>query len=360
MDKLHSLLCLMSVDGLGPHRIRRLVSHFDTFERVRSAEPEALCRIGGLNGKLAHNIKKGGNPRFADEQIRRARGKGVSLISFWDPGYPAILKEIYDPPVLLFVRGELPEEPGISIVGMRYPSRYGSDTARMLGKAFSDMNIPVISGMARGIDSWAHRGVLDGQGKTVAVLGSGIDVIYPPENGPLSEKIAGRGAVISEFPMGAEPAAGHFPRRNRIISGLSRGTIVVEAGEKSGALITAYMALEQGREVFAVPGPVSSMKSQGPHRLIREGARLIESADDVIAEIAAFAYVDGKERRAAREDQPLTVDEQKIWDMLSDTPIHVDSLSEKTNMPVSEILCHLLSMELKNRVKQISGMRFVR
>lgn len=360
-DMIH-LLSLMSVPGVGPYRIRSLVGHFQSPKAVLEADYQDLSRVEGIDEKTARNIRQKVDRKFAEDQLSRVEKHGAQLISFWDSKYPDVLKKIHDPPVLLYVKGSLDarENHRLAIVGTRTPSSYGRQIAERLGMDLSRRAVTVVSGIARGIDTAAHRGALKGGGRTVAVLGCGLDVIYPPENGRLYEQVSENGALISEFPMTAEPAGVHFPRRNRIISGLSLGTVVVEAGEKSGALITAYMALEQGREVFAVPGDVRSVKSRGTHKLIKEGAKLIEDVEDIFAEIPALNA--HREDTEAKVDfsRLLTEDEMLVWRVLAAEPVHIDRIAVDAGVNTQEALALLLSMELKDCVKQLSGMMFVR
>ena len=362
MSDLYHLLCLLSIPGIGPHRVRKLVSHFGSPEEVLKGSLKDLMRIDTIDEKTAQAIRQKVNPRFAESQLSQIEKYQVKCIRYWDPEYPEILKRIYDPPVVLFVKGKLDrlDDDNIAVVGMRSPSEYGRWIAEKLGQDLARHGVVVVSGMARGIDTQVQYGVLKASGKTMAILGCGINVVYPPENRRLYEKIIETGLVISEFPMNTEPASGHFPRRNRIISGLSLGTVVVEAGEKSGALITAYMALEQGREVFAVPGSIRSSKTRGTHRLLKEGAKLVECVEDILVEIPGWT-IDEKERdhKSNIVDQ-LSAGEKKLWQVLSDEPLHIDRIAIEANVTTSEALAVLLSMELKNCVKQISGMMFVR
>jgi DNA processing protein len=364
MNDLYPLLCLLSIPGIGPHRIRKLVNHFGSPEAVLKANIKDLMRVDTIDQKTARGILQKVNRRFAEKQLVQIDRYRISCIRYWDPEYPENLKRIYDPPVLLFVKGKLTQSDRhhIAVVGMRSPSEYGRWIAEKLGQELAQQGIVVVSGMARGIDTRAHYGVLKASGTTLAVLGCGVDVVYPPENRRLYERIMETGAVLSEFPMGAEPAGGHFPRRNRIISGLSLGTVVVEAGERSGALITAYMALEQGREVFAIPGSIRSSKSRGTHKLLKEGAKLVECVDDILVEIPGWVKEseDGKQGTPSNVVHHLSSEEQKLWQVLTDAPLHIDQIAIEANVTTPEALAVLLSMELKNCVKQLSGMMFVR
>jgi DNA processing protein len=312
--------------------------------------------------EIATKIHLEADKDYAKRQLEMADQAKIRIMTYWDSDYPDILKTIPDPPVVLFVNGEFPVplNRSLAIVGMRKPSAYGKNFAEKLAKALAALDIVVVSGMARGIDTQAHRGALAGAGQTIAVLGCGVNVVYPPENVKLYDQIAASGAVISEFPMNTSPLANHFPRRNRIISGLSLGTVVVEAGQKSGALLTAYMALEQGREVFAVPGQANYIQSKGPHRLIKEGARLIESVDDILEELPQLDESRSGKSVHPAEQIEMTDPERKLFETLSEDPKHVDVVSAESGLSTSEVLAVLLSLELKNAVRQLSGMMYVR
>lgn len=356
------ILKLLSVPGVGQHRIRHLVGHFQDPSNVLKASFKALCQVEGVDEKTAYAIRNQVDTQFAEQQLLLADKHHVELISFWDSKYPKLLKRIYDPPALLYVKGRLPgiQKLSIAVVGMRNASQYGRWMAEKIGAGLSERDIVVVSGMARGIDTHAHRGALKNGGETWAVLGCGVEQIYPPENKNVYERIIEHGAVISEYPIGAEPLSPHFPKRNRIISGLSLGTVVVEAGKRSGALITAYNALEQSREVFAVPGDVRNQKSAGTHKLIKEGAKLIEDVDDILDEIPQWQDHTKSEVSSKPFQTTLSGREKRLWEIMSSHPIHVDVLADKANMEVSETLSVLLSLELKDAVKQTAGMMFMR
>ena len=362
MTDVYNLMCLLSVPSIGPLRIRRLIGHFGSAKAVLDADVHDLCLVEGIDEKKATKIKQKIDRRFVDDQLLRVEKQKVRLITLWDPDYPDILKSIYDAPVLLYVKGALDEKNGnrLAVVGTRSSTSYGQWATEHLCEDLARRGVVIVSGMARGIDTLAHRGAIKGGGKTIAVLGSGVDVVYPPENEGLYERISETGAVISEFPMKTEPAPGHFPRRNRIISGLSLGTVVVEAGHKSGALITAYMALEQGREVFAVPGSIRSRTTRGTHKLIKEGAKLVESVEDILTEIPQWKSDEEAGQKVEDVSERLSQEERVLWDVLSEEPLHIDEIAAQANVTTSEALAMLLSMELKNCVKQLSGMMFVR
>lgn len=357
-----NLLTLLSIPGIGPVRIFRLLERFETPENILKASFAALCGTEGVDRGLAERIRSAQNPEFAKKQMNLAEKKKIRIISFWDPDYPEILREIHDPPVLLFVLGEmdLASLAGIAVVGTRNPTDYGRSVAKSLAKQFSSVRLPVISGMARGIDTMVHQETLRSGGLTVAVLGCGIDVVYPPENRTLYKNILASGCIVSEFPIGTQPDGPNFPRRNRIISGLSRGTLVVEAGQKSGALITAYLALEQGREVFAVPGSIRSMQSVGPNKLLKQGAKLVERAEDVYQEIPQWHHLGLNKKSAPPPLSGLTSPERRVWEHLSDNPVHIDQIAQICETTSAESMALLLTLELKGYVRQMAGMKFIR
>ncbi len=296
-------------------------------------------------------------------QLRLGERVRADIVAWSDPDYPTLLKQIPSPPVVLFSRGDVSaaSRPSVAVVGSRRSSRSGLFVAEKLGRGLASAGFVVVSGMARGIDSAAHRGALSAGGATIAVLGSGVDVCYPRENAKLLEEIEQRGAVLSEFPMGTPPLKQNFPLRNRIISGLSSGVVVVEASEESGALVTAVHALEQNREVFAVPGDVMLPSTAGSNRLLREGARLVTCAQDVIEELAPSIGAElAPVQMTATPLQPLSEDEEEVLECLSHVPVHVDELCEQLGREAPAVLPVLLSLELRGLVRQEPGNRFVR
>jgi len=298
-----------------------------------------------------------------NDESRLIKKENVKVITIKDEEYPANLKEIYSPPAALYVKGELKKEDklSIAIVGSRHYSNYGRDTAQRLAGELAQLGITVVSGMARGIDTFAHNGALDSKGRTIAVLGSGLSNIYPPENKALVYKIAERGAVISEFPMATPPLAGNFPRRNRIISGLSLGTVVVEAAEKSGALITARCAYEQGREVFSVPGEVGRNNAFGTNQLIKDGAKLVETANDIIEELSVNIKDILKRKFTSLKSLPdLSEEELKIFQALTEEPLHIDDISINSMLPISKTSSILTALEIKGLVRKMPGNIFSR
>jgi DNA processing protein len=361
-NELSALLQLLSVAGIGPARVRALVGHFRSAEAVLAAPVHALCQVEGIERTLAENIHQADYSALAQQQLEAAAREQCLVLKFWDPEFPALLKKIYDPPVVLFVKGELrPEdENALAVVGTRTPTEYGKIVTERLTTALVVHRLTIVSGLARGVDTVAHQSAIKSGGHTIAVLGSGLDIIYPPENRRLAQEISQHGAVISEYFFGAKPDAANFPRRNRIISGLTLGTIVIEAGESSGALITAHAALEQGREVFAVPGSIFSPKSLGPNRLIQEGAKLVTSVDDILAELPQQLDIFSKLQAPTAPVISLNETEQKVMSRLSHEPMHIDLLTRQASMPASQLLAVLLDLEFKNAVKQLPGKFFVK
>jgi DNA processing protein len=370
---MRMLLMLTQVPGVGPHRLRALVDCFHDPRRILDAPLHDLLRAEGIDQRTARAIQSfaGGNgfsaaTQFADEQLARLEAAGGAIVTVWDGSYPKALRKIYDPPPLLFIRGTLEEDDQMSlaVVGTRAPSPYGIQVAERFGADLARAGLVVVSGLARGIDTAAHGASLKAGGRTLAVIGSGIDVVYPPENRALAEAITARGAIVSEYPMGTKPDAMNFPRRNRIISGISLGTIVVETGKDGGAMITAATALDQNREVFAVPAPVSPRRESGTNRLIHDGkAMLVETLEDVLAELAPRLKrrVYPAERTELSPPEDLSLFESRIWNALAeDQPMHVDLLAGVTGMPVAEVLVHLLTLEFRGLVRQAPGKFFLR
>ena len=356
-------LALSLTPGIGSTLMRRLLDRFNTPEAVFHAPMKELSKIEGLGEKVAQEIRKGPLEKAVERELSLLREVGGRVITLKDEEYPTRLKDIYDPPALLYVRGELKKEDefAISIVGSRKTTPYGRWFTEKVSQELARHGVTIVSGMARGIDSLAHWGAISGGGRTIAVLGCGVDVIYPSENRNLFAKMIDRGAILSEFPMGSPPEGGHFPRRNRIISGLSLGVVVIQASEKSGSLITAGYALEQGREVFAVPGNVGTESSRGTHRLIKEGAKLVESSEDILEEILP-------QWRGERETTPkveiprpdLTEEEKVLYEFLSETPLHIDVMIRESRMDPGKVSSLLLNLELKGMVSQWPGKCFSR
>lgn len=364
---LSALNLLTKIDGLGPAKILNLISKFHNPVDVFSSTKKELCSVDLINEISAKKIQLTANKLLENEKVFQNELEKVSkqnfkLITFFDPVYPKILKNIYAPPLILYMWGELKKEDNfsIAIVGTRLPTAYGKKIAEKLSSELSLNNITIVSGLARGIDSIAHRSALKAGGRTIAVIGSGLDRIYPPENKELAKIISENGAVISEYPLGTKPDAQNFPKRNRIISGLSLGSVIVETNINGGAMQTAAYALDQGREVFAVPGNLESPQSEGTNILIQKGeAKLIKNAEDVLVELdLKLKPVVGK--NIPKPEVELNVFEQKILDSLNNEPIQIDNLAAKLNYSTSDCLVNLLSLEFKGLVKQLPGKQFVK
>jgi DNA processing protein len=368
-------LAISLTTGLGPTRARKLVEHFGSPEAVFRASLTEL-EGSGIQAISAQSIATGKSAELAREEIARAASTGATLISMEDPCYPPRLKEIYDPPIILYIRGnsEVLAKSGIAMVGTRHPTPYGSGMAERLACDLAVQGLVIISGMARGVDTASHRGAISAKGKTVAVFGTGVDVIYPKENSRLSEQIlALGGALISEFPLGTFAAPQNFPIRNRILSGMSIGVLVVEAAEYSGTRITARCALEQNRDVYAVPGNVTNKNSWGPNTLIKQGAKLVATWEDVWEELPAevrLMLAPTSSPESSRDataslfpDEGLPPHEKRILSLLkADEITHIDEIVEKleAEMSSSEIFAALFELELTGKVKQMPGKNFVK
>jgi len=354
-------LALSLTPGIGSVLMKRLLDRFMTPEGVFRAPKKALLTIEGLGERVAGEVQKGPQQKLVERELALLKRVGGRVVTLKDAIYPDRLREIYDPPALLYVRGELREEDALSIaiVGSRKTTPYGRWITEKVSQELVRNGMTIVSGMARGIDSLAHLGAISGGGRTVAVLGCGVDVVYPPENRTLFSSILEHGAVVSEFPMGSPPEAGHFPRRNRIISGLSVGVVVIQAGEKSGSLITARCALEQGREVFAVPGNVGAEGSRGTNRLIKEGAKMVESSEDILEEILPLWRNEGK-RMLQNPAVDLSGEEKVLYDLLGETPFHIDEIIRQSRLEAGTVSSLLLDLEMKGLVIQWPGKCFTR
>jgi DNA processing protein len=368
-------LALALTPGLGPTKARKLVEHFGSPEAVFRASLTEL-EATGIQAVSAQSVATGKSAELAREELARAAAAGATVISMDDPSYPPRLKEIYDPPLVLYVRGSVDvlTKPGIAMVGTRHPTPYGSGMAERLACDLAAHGLVIISGMARGVDTASHRGAIAAKGKTLAVFGTGVDVIYPKENSRLSEQIlALGGALISEFPLGTFAAPQNFPIRNRILSGMSVGVLVVEAAEYSGTRITARCALEQNRDVFAVPGNVTNKNSWGPNTLIKQGAKLVATWEDVWEELptevrlaltpATSPESPGASSASLFPEEGLPPHEKRILSLLkADEATHIDELVERleTEMSSSEIFAALFELELAGKVRQMPGKNFVK
>lgn len=363
------LILLNAIPGVGSLCLRRLLDAFGTIERVCAAGVQELRQVEGVSPSLAQRVWRGcRNDAVIQRELQLALSAGVEIVTLEDPAYPESLRTISDPPLALYVRGTLDRDDAVavSLVGSRHASAYGLGCAEQLSYALALQGVVIISGLARGIDAAAHRGALRAAGRTLAVLGSGLNQLYPPEHERLADEISRHGALISEYPMATPPLPHNFPRRNRIVSGLSLGVVVVEAASRSGALITADCALEQGREVFAVPGPMNAMTSQGTHRLLKQGARLVTSADDILEELRLTPQpvpVRQAHGDPLPEEGPMGLPEaqQRIVACTSkDHACGIDAIAAHSGLAVAEVSSMLLQLELKRVIRQLPGKQFIR
>ncbi|HSD63566.1 MAG TPA: DNA-processing protein DprA [Ignavibacteriaceae bacterium] len=364
-EKLTELRLLLEVEGIGPGKFRNLLARFKSTDRILSAEYKSLIEVEGISNNLAQRIRRINSQRIEIEKLilkeqEKLDKLKASIVTVWDQEYPDVLKKIYDPPLLLYTIGKPDEKDvySISVVGTRQPTNYGKIQTERITTDLVHQGITIVSGLARGIDSIAHSCVLKEKGRTIAVIGSGLDVIYPPENKKLFQEIAEKGLIISEYPIGTKPDAQNFPKRNRIISGLSLGTIVIESGVSGGATQTASFALDQGKEIFAVPGNLGIRQSEGTNLLIQKGeAGLIRCAEDVLQSLELkLKPVLGK--NIPKKVEGLTLFEEKIITLLTSEPLQIDKIASLTQMNTSECLVHLLSLEFKGMVKQLPGKMF--
>lgn len=346
------------VKGIGAVRFRRLLSEFDSLENAWHA-PSSALRKAGLGEKHLENLLLIRTQVDLDRYWEVLEKKGIQILTWMDDSYPRLLKEIDQSPPVLYVRGELSvsDEIAVAVVGTRRVTKYGRQIAEEVAAGLAQNGVTVISGLARGIDAIAHQAALDVGGRTLAVLGSGVDRIYPPEHRRLAERIVEQGALISDYPLGTQPDATNFPPRNRIISGLSLAVVVVEAGEKSGALITASFAADQGRDVFAVPGNLHAPQSVGTNRLIQKGAFPYMGVADILETLNITGRV---QQTSARQVLPADANEARLLQQLSEQPIHVDELSRLCCMPIAQVSSTLAMMELKGLAKSVGGMSYVR
>lgn len=369
-------LKLIRADEVGPVTFGRLLTRFGSVDAALGASVGGLTKVEGIGSKTAERIAASRDKFDACAELELAAKLGVWLLHMGDPRYPAVLKQIYDPPPVLYIKGTLTREDtlGVAIVGCRRCSLYGQEQASRFAHFLAASGFTVVSGMARGIDTAAHSGALAAQGRTIAVQGCGLSRVFPPENVKLFELISASGACISELPLRAEPLAENFPPRNRIIAGLSLGTLVVEAGLRSGALITAKTALESNREVMAVPGKIDSPLSQGPHSLIKQGAKLVDSVEDIME---ALGYVGEQlkdhtalttKEAVEKAEAPLfdtakfnlKGHEKIIYEVLGKEPLHIDQLIADTNLPAGAVNATVMSLRLKGLIKQLPGNLFAK
>ncbi len=359
----HAAIRLSLVPGVGPRAFQNLLSTFGDAEKVLRADQAHLLQVQGIGSKLAQQISDANKTVDIDELQRLCDENQIDILSRSDDAYPDLLKEIHDPPNILYSRGRLQPEDSLSIaiVGSRHASHYGTTVAESLARSLAMAGFTVVSGLARGIDAAAHLGALRAGGRTVAVLGSGVLNVYPSEHEKLAKEIVQQGAVLSEFHPKHPPKSHAFPQRNRIVTGMCLGVIVVEAAHRSGALISARLANEQGREVFAVPGQINSRMSRGCHRLIRDGATLIENVDDVLQELGPLA----KPARIGSSDQQTTVrhpgelkltdQESKILNAIGVNSTQIDEVIDRTGLPAQRVLSTVSVLEMRKLIKRLSG-----
>ncbi len=358
MDDLKYWVAFNRVPGMGTVRFRALEQAFATLEAAWKASASELRAV--LDQRTVTNIVARHPTIDPDQEMEMLRRAGVTALTWHSPAYPHRLKEIHDPPPVLYLKGTLlpQDERSVAVVGTRKASAYGREAASLLAGDLARHLVTVVSGLARGIDAIAHQAALDAGGRTIAVLGNGLDVVYPPEHRDLAQRIlAAGGALVSEFPLGTPPEGRNFPRRNRIISGMTLGTLVVEAGEQSGAQWTVEHALQQGREVFAVPGSIFSPASQLTNHLIKDGAKLVVGYQDILEELNLTAVA------KQIEFQPLLASstlEDQILSYLSLEPAHIDEVSRASGLPIPTVSGTLAMMELQGLVRQTGGMRYVR
>jgi len=369
-------LRLRYAKGVGPVAFRKLLDFFGSVDDVLAAPAARLAKVEGIGPKTSKQIAQQCSQFNIEKELYLARKLGVYLLHIDDPRYPPVLKRIYDPPPILYVKGVIEKQDNlaVAIVGSRRCSQYGREQASKLAHLLASAGFTIVSGMARGIDTAAHEGALSAKGRTMAVQGCGLAHIFPPENKNLCKMIAQTGACVSELPLGSEPLSQHFPGRNRIIAGLSLGTIVIEAGLRSGAMITASAAASYDREVMAVPGKIDSPISKGPHQLIKDGAVLIESVEDVLDAIGPIVerlkgHAEYTTTEASRKvEQPLldfdscslSSDEKKVYQSLDGEEAHIEDVIEASELPAGAVNSALISLRLKGLIKQLPGNLFVR
>jgi len=370
MTSREAYIALNMVDGVGPIRVRALLDRFSEPQAILSATKTDLMQVEGVGDEVARSIISWHEKVDLDGELARIEKAAVHIVTRDDPEYPKNLREVYDPPIILYVRGTLSERDAlaIAVVGSRRTTLYGQDMARKLAYQLGRVGVTVVSGLARGIDTAAHTGALQAKGRTVAVIGCGIDIVYPAENEKLANEIVEKGGVVvTEFPFGVKPDRQNFPMRNRIISGWSLGTVVVEANLKSGALITANQAAEQGRQVFAVPGRADSILSRGTNKLIKDGAKLTEDAEDILGEFEYLLPKRATEQAEAASEgggtKPalvLSELEAKVMAQVGQEETAIDEIIRASGLTTACVSATLLSLEMKRLVRQLPGKLYVR
>jgi DNA processing protein len=364
MNSTEACIALNMLPTVGPVRLRKLLQVFETPERVLQAKRSELRTVEGVGAEVADQISGWEATVDLPAELQRVKDFGATVLTQDSPLYPRSLREIHAPPIVLYVWGEIQERDrhAIAVIGSRKTTHYGSECAKKLSYQIAYAGLTVVSGLARGIDTAAHQGALAAKGRTIAVIGSGLSRLYPPENAVLAEKISnGSGAILSEFSMEVEPDRQTFPMRNRIISGWSHGILVVEAGLNSGALITASQAIEQGRSVYAVPGHINAPSAMGSNRLIQQGAKLVMSANDILDDLQVLLPETKPSAEAAvRPLPPLTEEERRVYDAINSSETPIDQISAKCDLPSGTVSSTLLRLELKRLVKQLPGKYFVK
>ena len=368
MDPKEALIALNMVEHVGPVRLRKLIDHFGDAPSILRASRTQLQAVPGIGTEIADSIAGWETTVDLAGELKRIADFGCHVLTADDPLYPPSLKEIYDPPVVLYVKGALTEKDhnAVALVGSRMVTPYGTETARKLAYQLGYVGVTVVSGGARGIDTAAHQGALQSKGRTIAVLGTGINLVFPSENKELFHRIAedGQGALITQFPFNRKADKQSFPIRNRIVAGMTLGTVVVEANLTSGALITANMATDYGRQVFAVPGRIDSPRSKGCHDLIKKGAKLCEGLEDILSEFEYLFPASNRPASAAETGQlpaiTLSENEQLLYGLLSETETTIDELIQRSGLPSSAVSVTLLGLEMKRLIKQLPGKLFIR
>lgn len=362
MEAKYYNVLLSMVDGLGPRWRATLTEAFGSPSAAWNAPEAEIKAIPRIPRKVVGDLIHKRDTLQPEQVIANLKQSGIQFIFREDPDYPPLLEQIFDPPQVLYFKGDprLFQLPMVAIVGARKASPYGLAAAEKISRELAKAGLCVVSGMARGIDSAAHKGALSVNGPTVAVLGCGVDVVYPAENRRLMSELINRGLVVSEFPPGTGPAAGNFPVRNRIISGLAKGVLIIEAAEKSGSLITADCALEQGRDVFAVPGQITNPLNKGAHKLIKQGAKLVEDVSDILVELGGFSDIPDSSINHDSKKINLTTDEQTIYNIISDEPVCSEVIIEQAGLDPAQVLSMLLFMELKGLIRKLPGELYIR
>ncbi|MGZ4971303.1 MAG: DNA-processing protein DprA [Limisphaerales bacterium] len=364
MDSREAFIALNMIEGIGPVRVRQLLEHFGDSPTILSASKSQLEQVYGIGPEMADAVANWNKTVDLAGELKRIEQFGCKIVIQSDENYPELLKQIYDPPIVLYVKGNLlaKDKNSIAMVGSRMTTHYGIEIARKLSYQLAYIGVTVVSGGARGIDTAAHQGALNAKGRTIAVLGTGINLVFPSENAELFERIAATGAVVSQFPFNRPGDKQTFPIRNRIVAGMTLGTVVVEANLTSGALITAGMAVENGRQVFAVPGRIDSPRSKGCHDLIKKGAKLCESAEDILTEFE-YLFPSSNRPKQGQDELPafaLSETEQKVYDLIDKESKSIDDVIRQSGLAASTVSVTLLGLEMKRIIRQLPGKMFVR